>query len=113
MLTVTNYRVFTGNSGEKFVSLELTGGIEMIQSKTSGDFYTRTKRCFIPFTDGEEAAELLLGTLIPGSIQRVKCEPYDYQLKSGEVATLNHKYKYQQEEEEPVPEDLTEMRSEA
>ena len=100
MLTVTNYKVSLSKDGSKFISLTVEGNIEMIQSQSSGAFYAKSKKCFIPFTGNEAAAKAMIGTTIEGTIERVECPPYDYRLNNNEVITLYHTYQYQPEKQE-------------
>ena len=81
--------------GDPFVSLELQGGITMIQSKSSGRFYATSKRTRIASTFDLETAKLLIGEKIPGSIEKVSCEPYEYQIPgSNETVTLDFTYQF-------------------
>ena len=82
-----------------FVSLELMGGPEMVQSQNSGRFYLTAKRCFISTTFNEEQAKAMVGTKFKGSIIRVECEDYGFTLpETGEVIQLNHRWDYSPEE---------------
>lgn len=99
MVTITGYVLRQNKEGKSFVALELSGDIEMIQSGTSGRFYMTAKRCSIPSTFTEETAKLLIGKTMPGRIDRVQSEPYEYTVKeTGEVITLVHTYSYVPEE---------------
>lgn len=100
MVTIINYTRRRKEDGTTFFVLEVHGGIEFIQSKTTGQYYAAAKRCFIPATFEEEVCKSLKGTMIKGSIEKVECEPYQHTIKeTGEVITLNHKYEYNPEEE--------------
>lgn len=99
MVTVTNYFVRTGKDGKSFVTLELTGDVEMIQSANTGRFYMTARRCTVPSTFSEEGAKHLIGKTINGRIDRVQTEAYEYTVKeTGEVLTLVHTYTYIPEE---------------
>ena len=100
MLTVTNYKVSKSKDGTKFISLTIEGGVEMVQSLTSGAFYAKSKKCFIPFTGNEEAAKAMIGNTLTGTIERVECPGYDYRLNNNEIITLYHTYQYQPEKQE-------------
>jgi len=81
--------------GDTFVSLELQGGITMIQSKSTKKYYATSKRTRIASTFDLETAKQLIGTKIPGSIEKVPCEPYEYIVpESGEKLTLNFTYTF-------------------
>lgn len=100
MLSITNYKISKSKDGSQFISLIVEGGLEMIQSQSSGSFYAKSKKCFIPFTADESVAKSMIGTSLPGTIERVSCPPYEYKMESGEVVTLFHTYQYQPEQVE-------------
>jgi hypothetical protein len=82
-----------------FVSLELQGGPEMVQSQKTGRFYLTAKRCFISTTFTEDQATALVGTKFKGSIIRVECEDYEFALpETGEFIQLKHRWDYSPEE---------------
>ena len=98
MVTITNYHVRKSATGKIFITLEIHGGIEMIQSQQTGKFYATAKKCSIPSTFDESTAKMLIGTQMPGTIERVECDPYDYTVQqTGEVISLAHTYLYQPE----------------
>lgn len=81
-----------------FVLLELSGGLELVQSQSSGKFYATMRRCRVPSTFNLDVAKMLIGTTLPGNIVRVEVEPYEYVVAStGEVITLAHSYAFQPE----------------
>ena len=97
MVTVKAYHVRTKSSdGTTFITLELEGGLEMVQSQDTGKFYATVKHCSIPTTFDEQTAKSLIGSTLPGKVARVESLPYDYTVKStGEVIQLAHSYQYQ------------------
>lgn len=81
-----------------FVLLEISGGLEMVQSQGTGKFYATMRKCRVPSTFSVEVAKMLIGTTIPGTIVRVEVEAYEYVVPStGEVIKLAHSYAYQPE----------------
>ena len=95
MVTVIQVLEVENNEGDTFVSLVLQGGITMIQSKSSGKFYATSKRTRIASTFDLETAKMLIGEKIPGSIEKVSCEPYEYTIReSGETITLDFTYQF-------------------
>jgi hypothetical protein len=95
MVTVSNYAVRTRKDGSTFITLELTGGVELCQSSSSGSFYATVRKCNVPSTFNEQVAKSIIGQKIPGEIIRVQCEPYEWTNKNtGEVITLQHSYGY-------------------
>lgn len=94
MVFIKNYHVRESETGS-FISLELEGDIELIQSQQTGRFYATNRRCFISSTFDEATAKLMVGKKIEGSIDRASCEPYDFTIpQTGEVIKLAHSYEY-------------------
>ncbi len=95
MITITGYALRKSNDGKHFISLQLQGDVEMVQSTNTGKFYATAKRCSMPSTFEEGVGKGLVGSKMPGTIERVKCEPYDYTMpETGEVVKLAHTYQY-------------------
>lgn len=95
MVTVTNCLERQKKDGTSFIVLEITGGVELIQSNTSGNFYATVRTCTIPFTGNETVAKTLIGQRIEGDIVKVIVEPYEFTNKrTGEVLMLQHSYAY-------------------
>lgn len=100
MVRIINYKEREKDNGETFFVLELQGGIEMVQSKETGNFYATAKRAFIPSTFDLQTCSALIGTEMPGKIIKEECEPFDYVIKeTGEEITLSHRWVF-------APEDL-------
>ncbi|WP_341221601.1 hypothetical protein [Polaribacter atrinae] len=99
MVRIINYKERNKEDGTSFFVLELQGGIEMIQSKETGNFYATAKKAFIPSTFDEQTCVALIGTDMPGSISKEECEPFDYVVKeTGEEITMYHRWVYVSEE---------------
>ncbi len=95
MVTVTNFHEVETKDGKTFISLELTGGLEIIQSQTTGKMYATTRRCRIPSTFDAKIAKMMVGTQVDGDVVRVETDPYEYVNKrTGEVLLLQHSYSY-------------------
>lgn len=98
MVTVTNFVPRTKKDGTTFIALEISGGLELVQSNNTGKFYATVRKTSIPCTFDEQMAKALIGTQMPGSIVRVNVDPYSYvNQKTGEVIQLQHSYSYQPE----------------
>ena len=98
MVRIINFKKRQSEDKEFFV-LEVTGGIEMVKSKTTGMYYATAKKASITSTFDEETCKSLIGSEFPGSVVKQECESYEYTLKeTGEVLTLNHRYVYLPEE---------------
>jgi hypothetical protein len=95
MVTVTDYAVRQTKDGREFIALVLQGGLSLVQSKNTGNFYATVKKCSIPSTFAENIAKEMLGEKIAGSIQKKPCEPYEFTNKeTGEVIQLEYRWVY-------------------
>lgn len=95
MVTIKDYHVRQGENALEYISLELEGDVAFVQSQNTGRFYATTKRSFMYAAMDEETAKALVGTKMPGSIDRVPCDPYDYTVpETGELLTLAYSYQY-------------------
>jgi hypothetical protein len=104
MVKVKNALLREGKEGKSFVSLELTGDIELVQSQNTGRFYATSKRCFISSTFDLDTAQSFIGKTMPGKIVRSICDPYEYTVpESGETLLLGYTYQYQPDD---MPEQL-------
>ena len=98
MVIVKNYHVRENEQGS-YISLEILGDIELVQSTNTGRFYATARRCYLHSTFDEPTAKMMVGKEIPGNIQRVPCEPYEYTLlETGENITLGYRWDYTPEE---------------
>ena len=96
MVTITGYAERTRKDGSTFIALEITGGVELIQSGTSGRYYATVSKCSIPSTFNAEVAEAMIGQKLPGEVVKVITEPYDFiNPRTGELMKLQHSYAYQ------------------
>lgn len=96
MVTVNSFTKRQSKDGRSFLTMELVGGIEMVQSQSSGMYYAKLKKCSVPATFDESIADSLVGTKLPGEIVRILCDPYEYTIQStGEVVILQHTFGYQ------------------
>lgn len=110
MVKVISFKSSFNNEQQKdFISLKVQGGVEAVQSKSTGKMYLTAKTAYVPCTFDEDTADALIGTDLPGTVVKVTTEPYEYTVKdSGEVITLTHRYEYQMEEvqteaSKPIP----------
>ena len=95
MVTIKGYQKRQSKNGEDFITLELVGGVAMVQSNQSGKFYATQRRCFVSSTFTEVEAASLIGTKMPGEIVRIESESYEFTVKStGEVLILQYSYGY-------------------
>jgi hypothetical protein len=98
MVTISAFYEVDRKDGSKFISLELTGQAELIQSQNTGKWYATVRKCRIPSTFDANIAQTMIGQRLPGEIVRVICEPYEFLNKrTGEVMQLQHSYAYTQD----------------
>jgi hypothetical protein len=104
MVTITNYKERTKEDGSVFFVLEIQGGVELVQSQSTGNYYATAKRTFIPTTFDEPMCISVIGEKMKGSILKEQCEPYEYTVKeTGEVLILTHKWVYSPEDPAEKP----------
>ena len=100
MVKIVDFIRRKNSKGEEFNALILQSGIELVKSRETGRYYATAKRTSIPSTFDDATCQSLIGTQIPGSIQRVESVPYLFTVQStGEVLTLNHRWVYLKEGE--------------
>lgn len=102
MVRIVNYKKRQAEDGREFFVLEITGGIEMVMSQVSNQFYATAKRAYIASTFDEETCKVLLGTAMPGNVEKKDCDLYEYTIKeTGETITLSHRYMFVPETKSP------------
>lgn len=107
MVRISDFKLRESLDGKQFFALILQGGVEIVKSAT-GNSYATIKTASMPSTFDEATCKALVGSTMPGSIQKMDCEPYEYTIQeTGEVILLSHRYEYL--EEEPVNQDFTKV----
>ncbi|ESU24364.1 hypothetical protein FEDK69T_08110 [Flavobacterium enshiense DK69] len=95
MVRIVNYQKRQSEGGKEFFVLELQGGIEMVKSQTTDRCYLTVRKATILSTFDELTCKALIGTELPGRVEKVNCEPYEYTInETGEVISLQHRYEY-------------------
>ena len=95
MVTVVDYAQRKTSEGREFYVLILQGGLSLVQSRQSGNFYATVKQVSIPSTFNESTAKQMIGERVPGSFQRKQCEPYEFTSKTtGEIVQLDYRWVY-------------------
>jgi len=98
MVRIVDYAKRTNSEGKEFFILKLQGNLELVKSSETGKFYATAKTACITSTFTEEVCRDLIGQELPGSIQKVTCEPYQYIVEeTGETITLTHRWEYSKE----------------
>jgi hypothetical protein len=95
MVTITNFYEVEKKDGSKFISLELTGSAELIQSQNTGKWYATVRKCRIPSTFDANIAKAMIGQRLEGEIVKVIVDPYEFiNKRTGEIMKLQHSYAY-------------------
>ena len=79
MVTIVGVEERYSKNGE-FNVIVLQGKVEVAISKSSGRPYLTAKKTSVPFTFSEEMAQSLIGTELPGEIERVECDEYEFKV---------------------------------
>lgn len=92
---IIDFKKRQSKDGNEFNALIIQGGIEMVKSRQTGRYYATSKKASVTSTFDNETCMELIGSKIPGSVQKVECDPYEITIKeTGEVITLNHRWLY-------------------
>ena len=95
MVTIVDFEKRKNNLDEEFNVLILQGGIETVISKQTGKPYITARKTSIPCTFGDEFAKNLIGDEMPGSIERIECEAYEFtNPETGKKVKLDYTYQY-------------------
>jgi hypothetical protein len=95
MVKIIDFKPRISKEGETFFALIIEGGLEMVKSRQTGRYYATSKKASVTSTFDKATCRELIGEKIPGSVQKVDCEPYDMTIKdTGEVVTLSHRWVY-------------------
>jgi len=95
MVTVVDYALRKCTDGREFIALILQGGLSLIQSKKTGNYWATIRQVSIPSTFDEATAKSFIGERLPGSVQRMSCESYEWTNKeTGEVMELSNRWVY-------------------
>ena len=94
MVKVIGVETRKNSLGENFTVLIIQGGLEMVKSQQSGKYYATARKTSVSSTFDEETAKDYIGTKLPGAIEKMPCEPYNYVVDGGEVIQLDYTYSY-------------------
>jgi hypothetical protein len=103
MVTIVDYKTYQREDGTNFHALVVQGGLEAVKSQETGRTYLTARTAKVPCTFEQATCESYKGTQLPGTIKKVKVEPYEYTIpETGEMLTLSHRYEYVSEENNVV-----------
>ena len=95
MVTISSYEKRKGTDKKEFLVLILQGDVEFMFSQKTGLPYATVPKCSMPATFDEATCASMVGKQIPGSIQKVECDPYEYtNPRTKEVIELTYNYAY-------------------
>lgn len=95
MVTIIGVEKRKNRQDEEFNVLIIQGGIESVLSKLTGKPYITARKTSVPCTFDDVFVKHLIGKELPGTIERITCDPYEYIIpKTGEKITLEHTYQY-------------------
>ena len=98
MVQIVDYRKRTNSEGEEFFALILQVDLEMVKSQDTGNYYATRRAASVASTFDENTCKSLIGQKIPGSVQRIPSEPYEFIVKeTGGVLILEHRWTYLKE----------------
>ena len=98
MVKIIDYQKKQNKDGEDFFLLVLQGGLQIVKSEETGRCYATKKQATMSTTFDEATCKSLIGDEIPGSIEKVECEPFEFaKPDTGEVITLSHRWEYVRE----------------
>ncbi len=99
MVKIIDYELRQTQEGKAFYALILQGETEIAQSE-NGNFYATARKCSLPSTFTEEVCSGLIGKELSGSIEKVRCEPYEYMNpRTGDITMLDYRNIYVPEDE--------------
>lgn len=109
MVKIIDYKLRETEDGRTFFTLTLQGGVEIVHS-ANGKQYITAKKASMATTFDELTCQSLIGVDLPGTIQRIECDPYEYTVpNTGEMILLSHRFEYVQDEPQPVQTDFTKV----
>ncbi len=95
MVTITAVsRKTSPKTQEEFTVLHLQGTPEVLKSSVSGRPYLSARKSSIPCTLDDDQAKALVGTTLPGSIEKVECEPFEIELPNGKKLKVSNNFVY-------------------
>lgn len=98
MITITGLEKRISADGKSFTVMTLMGKAEVAISKATGKPYLTARKTSIPCTFDEVMAKSLIGQTLPGEIERIEVDEYDFLVPgTNKKITLNHSYRYSAE----------------
>ena len=107
MVTIINYKVERSKSGEEYIRLQIQSDDLNVVTTESGSQYVNAPQATIISTISEEVAKTQLGRKLPGTIERIRTDPWTFtDRQTGEQKTLHHRYIYDPEGKPKVADEV-------
>jgi len=95
MVTIVGLEKRTSADGNTFNVIQLQGRIEVVTSKETGKPYLTARKTSIPCTFDEVMAKSLIGQTLPGDIERMEVDEYEFTIPgTKKKLKLSHSYRY-------------------
>jgi hypothetical protein len=78
MVTIVGLEKRKAADRKEFNVMNLQGSVEVAISKATGKPYLTARKTSIPFTFDEVMAKSLVGQQLPGEIERMEVDEYDF-----------------------------------
>ncbi len=100
MVTIVGVKQVETKDGKQFTALVIQGELRFVKSETTGNYYLSANKMRISTHLSVEFCQSLIGQKLPGTVERIECEPYPYEnQETGELMTLTHTYVYSPQEQ--------------
>ena len=100
-VTIVDVKERQSQDGNSFMAFIVQNELVLVTSK-SGNVYVAAHRASIPCTLDFDTAKMMIGKELPGTIEKVECEPFEQVNSDGEIVHFNHRYSYVPEENRTV-----------
>jgi hypothetical protein len=98
MVTIVGLEKRKAADGKEFNVMNLQGSVVVAISKATGKPYLTARKSSIPCTFDEVLAKALIGQSLPGEIERIEVEEYEFSVPgTKKKIKLNHSYRYSAE----------------
>jgi len=95
MVTIVGLEKRKSADGKEFNVMSLQGSVVVAISKTTGKPYLTARKSSIPCTFDEVLAKSLIGQSLPGEIERIEVDEYEFVVPgTKKKIKLNHSYRY-------------------
>ena len=99
MVKIIDVKTITTETGKVFNMLVVQGGIEPLVSSKTGKIYLTMRKANVSTTFDVASCKSLIGLELPGKVEKMECEPYEYTVKeTGEIMILKHNWQYVDED---------------